>query len=103
MSALGTALSTPEGRSTFQTFAEESVRARIRKRWEKRRAQTDEPRRARTLSVKGNPIPIITAQGLRSVREAVEGDGVPPEQSGESASARFLQARAIRAQLYFCR
>lgn len=43
MSNLGTALSTPEGRSTFTTFAEESVRERMRRRWERRRTETETP------------------------------------------------------------
>ena len=103
MSNLARALSTPEGRSTFQTFAEESVRARIRKRWEKRRAQTDEPRRARTLSVKGNPIPIISAQGQRVLREAIGGDGVPPEYTGEDIRSRRFVTAMNRAQIYLCR
>lgn len=82
MSALGTALNTEEGRKSFEMFAEDSVRMRIRRRWERRRAQTDEPRRARTLSVKGNPTPIISAQGQRYLREAIGGDGVSPEHTG---------------------
>ena len=103
MTHLSRSLNTDAGRAAFTIYAEDSVRMRIRKRWERRREETAEPHRARTMSAKGLPIPIITAQGVRSVREAIEGDGVPPEQSGESASARFLQARAIRAQIYICR
>lgn len=43
MSALGTALNTEEGRKAFETYAEDSVRMRIRKRWEKRREETAHP------------------------------------------------------------
>ena len=103
MSALGTALNTEAGRKSFEMFAEDSVRMRIRKRWERRREETAEPHRARTMSAKGRPIPIVTAQGLRSVREAIEGDGVPPEWPSESIRARRLQTGAIRAQIYLCR
>lgn len=103
MSNLSRALSTPEGRSTFQTFAEESVRTRIRKRWERRREETSEPHRVRTMSAKGLPVPIITARGLRQAREAIGGDGVPPEPTGESISSRRFQTEAIRTQIYLCR
>lgn len=103
MSHLGRALNTDEGRIVFATFAEESVRMRIRKRWERRREETSAPRHARTMNAKGLPIPIVTAQGLRSVREAIDGDGVPPEWPSESIRARRLQTGAIRAQIYLCR
>lgn len=103
MSALGTALNTEEGRKAFEMFAEDSVRMRIRKRWERRREETSEPRHARAMSAKGLPIPIVTAQGLRSVREAIDGDGVPPEQPGENIRARRFKTSVRRALIHLCR
>lgn len=43
MSALGAALNTAEGRAAFATYAEDSVRQRMRKRWEERREETKMP------------------------------------------------------------
>lgn len=103
MTHLSRALNTEAGRAAFAVYAEDSVRMRIRKRWEKRRAQTDEPRRARTLSAKGNPIPIISAHGQRSLRGAIEGDGRPPEHTGESIIARRFQTGMNRAMIHLCR
>lgn len=103
MTHLSRALNTEEGRKAFETYAEESVRMRIRKRWERRREETSAPRHARTMSAKGLPIPIVTAQGLRSVREAIDGDGVPPEQPSENIRSRRFKASVKRAQIYLCR
>lgn len=103
MSALGTALNTEEGRKSFEMFAEDSVRMRIRKRWERRREETSEPHRARTLSAKGRPIPIVTALGLRYLREAIGGDGVPPEQPSENIRTRRFKTSVKRTQIYLCR
>ena len=103
MTHLGTALNTEEGRKAFEMFAEDSVRMRIRKRWERRREETSEPRHARTMSAKGLPIPIVTAQGLRSVREAIDGDGVPPEHFSENIRSRRFKTSVKRAQIYLCR
>ena len=103
MTHLSRALNTEEGRKAFEMFAEDSVRTRIRKRWERRREETSAPRHARTMNAKGLPIPIVTAQGLRSVREAIDGDGVPPEHFSENIRSRRFKTRVRRAQIYLCR
>lgn len=111
MSNLGRALSTEAGRAAFAVYAEDSVRMRIRKRWEKRREETARPRRTRVMGSNGFPIPVVTAKGGRDLRSAIEADGaeledVPfgrPMEGAEAARNRRRTTDRHRARIILVR